>query len=98
MATAKKTPGRESYEVYLEAAELGIQEQVGLLHRNLLRSDLPASFQYVPSWLTHPGRFMLDPRIDIHAGEQYPDPSTPGFGIFLDSAPDTGGAIEYAAL
>ena len=93
MTSASRVPDRESYAVYLDAAELGIQEQVGVLHRNPHRSDLPASFQYVKRWETHPGRFMLDPRLDIHTGEQYPDPSTPGFGIFLDSAPDRWGRM-----
>ena len=72
MTKAKTLPDRETYDVYLEAAELGIREQVGVLHRNLRKDDLPASFQYAPSWETHPGRFMLDPRLDLHSGEQYP--------------------------
>ena len=90
MSKAKALPDRETYHVHLEAAELGIQKQVGVLHRNLRKEDLPASFQYVPSWEEHPGKFMLDPRLDLHSGEQYPDAGAPGFGIFLDSAPDRG--------
>ncbi len=93
MTKAKTLPDRETYDVYLEAAELGIREQVGVLHRNLRKDDLPASFQYAPSWETHPGRFMLDPRLDLHSGEQYPDAGAPGFGIFLDSAPDRWGRM-----
>lgn len=93
MSKAKAHLDRESYRVHLEAAELGIQEQVGVLHRNLRKDDLPASFQYVPSWEEHPGRFMLDPRLDLHSGEQYPDAGAPGFGIFLDSAPDRWGRM-----
>jgi len=93
MSKAKTLPDRETYNVFLEAEELGIQEQVGVLHRNLRKEDLPASFQYVPSWEKHPGKFMLDPRLDIHSGEQYPDAGAPGFGIFLDSAPDRWGRM-----
>jgi serine/threonine-protein kinase HipA len=93
MTKARQAQDRQTYNVHLEVEELGIQEQVGVLHRNLRREDLPASFQYVPSWEQHPGRFMLDPRLDIHSGEQFPDHSTPGFGIFLDSAPDRWGRM-----
>lgn len=89
----KVPPVWETYSVHLEAAELGIQEQVGVFHRNLRKADLPASFQYLPSWEAHPGKFMLDPRLDLHSGEQYPDPGSPGFGIFLDSAPDRWGRM-----
>jgi len=98
MSKAKTLPDRETYNVYLEAEELGIQEQVGVLHRNLRKEDLPASFQYVPSWEKHPGKFMLDPRLDIHSGEQYPDAGAPGFGIFLDSAPDRWGRMLMERL
>lgn len=93
MKKAKQAQDRQTYNVHLEVEELGIQEQVGVLHRDLRKEDLPASFQYVSSWERHPGRFMLDPRLDIHSGEQFPDHSTPGFGIFLDSAPDRWGRM-----
>ena len=63
MSQAKTQLDRETYSVHLDAAELDIQEQVGVLHRNLRKEDLPASFQYVPSWEKHPGKFMLDPRL-----------------------------------
>lgn len=66
---------------------------MGVLHRNLRKEDLPASFQYVQSWEEHPGKFILDPRLDLHSGEQYPDAGAPGFGIFLDSAPDRWGRM-----
>lgn len=93
MGKTKALQDRETYHVHLEAADLGIQEQVGILHRNLRKEDLPASFQYVDSWERHPGRFMLDPRLDIHSGEQFPAAGAPGFGIFLDSAPDRWGRM-----
>ncbi len=93
MSKAPARGDRETYNVHLEAAELGIREQVGILHRNLRKEDLPASFQYAPTWDEHPGKFMLDPRLDLHSGEQYPDAGAPGFGIFLDSAPDRWGRM-----
>jgi serine/threonine-protein kinase HipA len=93
MANFKQDSHRQTYHVHLDAEELGIQEQVGVLHRNLRKEDLPASFQYVEIWEHHPGRFMLDPRLDIHSGEQFPEHGMPGFGIFLDSAPDRWGRM-----
>ncbi len=62
MSKSKARLDRETYNVHLESAELGIREQVGVLHRNLRKEDLPASFQYIPGWEAHPGKFMLDPR------------------------------------
>ena len=47
MIKAKILEGRESYSVHLDAVELGIQEQVGVLHRSLRKEDLPASFHRV---------------------------------------------------
>lgn len=83
MSKAPARGERETYNVHLEAAELGIRERVGILHRNLRKEDLPASFQYAPSWDEHPGKFMLDPRLDLHSGEKYPNAGAPGFGIFV---------------
>jgi serine/threonine-protein kinase HipA len=90
---AKQVLERQTFEVHLEAAELGFQEKVGVIHRNLLKEEMPASFQYEESFEKNPARFMLDPRLDIHTGEQYPIAGAPGFGIFLDSAPDRWGRM-----
>lgn len=90
---AKPKPGRQSIEVYLDAAELGAQQRVGTLYRPLARTDLPASFEYDGEWLQSGRAFMLDPRLELWTGEQHPPADTPAFGIFMDSSPDRWGRV-----
>ncbi len=86
-------PRRQSFEVFLDASDLGPLKKVGILYRHEIRTDLPASFEYDEAWL-HDGRaFMLDPRLELWSGEQYPPPGTGAFGIFMDSAPDRWGRV-----
>lgn len=89
----KPKVGRQSIEVHLDARELGIQQRVGVLHRPLARTDLPASFEYDAEWLKTGNAFMLDPRLELWSGEQHPPAQTKAFGIFLDSAPDRWGRV-----
>jgi serine/threonine-protein kinase HipA len=93
MTNAKENPDREAFEVYLDAEELNINEHVGQLYHNLRKEDLPASFEYAPSWFQNPRQFKLDPRLEMYKGEQFPAPNTPGFGMLLDSAPDRWGRV-----
>jgi len=48
-------------------------------------------FAYDQEWLTSPGAFQLDPRLQLISGSAYAHPDTGSFGIFLDSAPDRWG-------
>lgn len=89
----KPKVGRQSIEVYLDARELGARQRVGVLQRPLARTDLPASFEYDAEWLKAGNAFMLDPRLELWSGEQYPPAQTKTFGIFLDSAPDRWGRV-----
>lgn len=82
---------RETYAVYLDAQNLGVNEQVGFLHRSLRHTEDPAYFEHVNSWLSNQNRFVLDPKVLLSEGVQYPAADTYGFGIFLDSAPDRWG-------
>src|SRR5947209_20600052 len=84
---------RQSIEVHLDARELGTQRRVGVLHRPLARTDLPASFEYDAHWLKDGKAFMLDPRLELWPGEQHPPAQAKAFGIFLDSAPDRWGRV-----
>ncbi|HWM85519.1 MAG TPA: HipA domain-containing protein [Kofleriaceae bacterium] len=84
---------RESFEVFLDAAELGVQQRVGTLYRHDVRSDLPASFEYDHAWLQSDRVFMLDPRLELYSGEQHPPRKAAAFGIFMDSAPDRWGRV-----
>lgn len=84
---------RPTIEVYLDAPELAPSQQVGTLYRHDVRTDLGLSFEYAPSWLDHENAFLLDPRLELWAGEQHPPHPTSAFGIFLDSAPDRWGRV-----
>lgn len=84
---------RQSWEVHLDAPELGGMSRVGTLYRHDTRTDLPASFAYEPAWLKSGMAFMLDPRLELWRGEQHPPPDLPAFGIFMDSAPDRWGRV-----
>lgn len=90
---ARGKPGRQHLEVILDAPELGPQRRLGILHRPLARSGLPASFEYDPEWLASDRAFQLDPRLELWTGEQHPPAKASAFGIFLDSAPDRWGRV-----
>jgi serine/threonine-protein kinase HipA len=89
----RKNNERASYEVWLDAPELGENGRVGHLHHSLTQSDLPPSFAYDGDWLASTSRFMLDPRLELWQGEQYPQSGQPNFGIMMDSAPDRWGRV-----
>lgn len=89
----RKNNERASYEVWLDAPELDAASRVGHLHHSLTQSDLPPSFAYDGQWLASPKRFMLDPRLELWQGEQYPQADQPNFGILMDSAPDRWGRV-----
>lgn len=90
---AKANIARDTFEVFLDAAELGVQQQVGTLYRHDVRTDLAASFEYAPNWLASQQVFMLDPRLELWNGEQHPPAKATAFGIFMDSAPDRWGRV-----
>jgi len=79
----------EAFEVWLDAAELGLRAKVGTLVRPAVRTDLPASFEYEPSWLQSERAFTLDPGLQLWSDEreQYPPANSSAFGILMDSAP-----------
>ena len=84
---------REVWEVWLDAAELEPTCLVGRLYQNLVKTAVPASFAYESAWLQGDTKFMLDPRLELYAGEQNPQVDFPAFGIFMDSAPDRWGRV-----
>ncbi len=86
-------PTRDEFDVVLDAPELGAAQRVGVLRRDQTLTDLPASFEYDPEWLSGAHRFMLDPRLELWKGEQHPPRDRPAFGILLDSAPDRWGRV-----
>ena len=80
-------------QVHLQAPELMPPLQAGTLHRRVGRGHEVTSFDYSEDWLRHSGRFLLDPRLGLYPGEQFPAGDASGFGIFLDSAPDRWGRL-----
>lgn len=66
----------------------GFDGAVGQLWLRMRSGRTTASFQYTPDWLRHPGRFGLDPALDLRAG---PFHAEGGFGCFRDAAPDRWG-------
>ncbi|WP_161126211.1 HipA N-terminal domain-containing protein [Malikia spinosa] len=90
MATKRDWP---TIEVHLDAPELVPFQQVGTLYRHEVCTDLGVPFEYARSWLAHENAFLLDPRLDLWAGEQHPPHPAGASGIFLDSAPDRWGRV-----
>jgi serine/threonine-protein kinase HipA len=84
---------RTSYQVHLDARELGVQTLVGTLWRHESRTDAPAAFEYSHAWLQDERAFVLDPRLDLYGGEQHPAQPATAFGVFMDSAPDRWGRV-----
>jgi serine/threonine-protein kinase HipA len=89
----RRSAAREAFEVFLDAAELGVQQRVGTLYRHDVRTDLPGSFEYDRGWLESERVFMLDPRLELWSGEQHPPRQARAFGVFMDSAPDRWGRV-----
>lgn len=80
-------------QVSLHAPELGPPATAGVLHHRRARGGGTLSFAYDPAWLGLRHAFMLDPRLALYGGEQYPPAGQESFGIFLDSAPDRWGRL-----
>lgn len=91
---ARRAPGAtDAVDVYLDALELGPLRKTGRLFHRRSRSQGALSFAYSPEWLASRDAFLLDPRLELYAGEQYAAEGAPTFGIFLDSAPDRWGRL-----
>lgn len=83
----------DAVDVYLDALELGPLKKVGRLFHRRSRSQSALSFAYSPEWLASRDAFLLDPRLELYAGEQFAAERAPTFGVFLDSAPDRWGQV-----
>nr|WP_315596220.1 HipA domain-containing protein [uncultured Cupriavidus sp.] len=88
-----KAANRLTYEVHLDAPELGVNQLVGKLYRHATRTDFPPAFEYDQAWLKGEFRFALDPRLELYRSEQHPPADAPAFGVFMDSAPDRWGRV-----
>jgi serine/threonine-protein kinase HipA len=91
LAIARRA-GQETFQVLLDAAELGLRARVGTLSQ-AVRSNQPASFDYEASWLQGRHALTLDPKLRLWDTGQYPPANGSGFGLLMDSAPDCWGRI-----
>ena len=79
---------REEVFVYVDAAELGPKQKIGILGRERTRSRSIVSFAYDPLWVEATGSFAIDPSLTLFQGQQY---RTDLPGIFTDVVPDRWG-------
>jgi len=80
-------------DVHLQSADADRHVRVGKLAHRHARGHTTLSFSYTSEWLNSRRSFMLDPRLELYAGEQYAAGAQGNFGIFLDSAPDRWGRM-----
>ncbi len=67
--------------------------RLGLLQATRSRTKEVFSFEYDREWLRGGSAQVLDPRLGLFEGPQYPDGEHPNFGLFLDSSPDRWGRL-----
>lgn len=77
----------DGVDVCLDALELDPIKKVGRLFHRRSRSQSALSFAYSSEWLASRDAFLLDPRLELYAGEQFAAQGAPTFDVFLDSAP-----------
>jgi serine/threonine-protein kinase HipA len=64
---------------------------VGRLWAHVRKNKESASFEYDKTWLDNPGRFSLEPALQVGPGAFHTPADTPIFGAIGDSAPDRWG-------
>ena len=78
--------------VYADWYDLSGPLLMGQLHRAIVRGEEILAFEYDSAWLQQGEALLLDPRLQLVTGRQYPDASG-AFGLFTDSAPDRWGRL-----
>lgn len=71
----------------------GVPVLAGRLWARTRRGKESASFEYDAAWLTHPGRFSLEPALTLGPGPFHTPAGRPLFGALGDSAPDRWGRV-----
>ncbi len=84
---------REKKTIYVFSDWLGLEKAhfMGTLLAVPSRGKEIFSFQYDPNWLKSGHSCILDPKLGLVVGPQYPNKVHPNFGLFLDSSPDRWG-------
>lgn len=77
--------------VFVHLDDEGFPGAVGQLRLRSRQRRESASFRYDEDWLRHPGRFALEPALDLQAGAFHTGPEQRVFGVFSDAAPDRWG-------
>lgn len=81
--------------VYADWDGLPHPQQIGVLNSRRTRAHETFEFQYDPAALADPviGQLVLDPKIFLFEGPQYPTTPQDRFGVFADSSPDRWGRL-----
>jgi len=84
----------ERLPIYVYADWEGLAEPtlIGVVHRSVVRGEEVLAFEYEQEWLKLGEALLLDPRLQLVQGRQYPDASG-AFGLLTDSAPDRWGRL-----
>lgn len=85
-------PERAPIHVYADWQGLPGPTLIGLVHRSVVRGEEVLAFDYAREWLKRGDALLLDPRLQLVPGRQYPD-ATGAFGLMTDSAPDRWGRL-----
>lgn len=78
--------------VYADWVWLEKPALMGVVHRSVVRGEEVLAFEYEQEWLKQGDAMLLDPRLQLVQGRQYPDASG-AFGLLTDSAPDRWGRL-----
>lgn len=78
--------------VYADWVWLEKPALMGMVHRSVVRGEEVLAFEYEQEWLKQGDALLLDPRLQLVQGRQYPDASG-AFGLLTDSAPDRWGRL-----
>lgn len=82
-----------SKQVYVYISLEGEDILVGRIWSHSRKGRESASFEYDPSWLSHPEKFSLEPALTLTAGQFHTQNHQALFGAIGDSAPDRWGRV-----
>jgi serine/threonine-protein kinase HipA len=82
---------KKNIYVFADWEEIEKPQLMGTLLAVPSRGKEIFSFHYDSNWLKSKYACILDPRLALVSGPQYPNKDHPNFGLFLDSSPDRWG-------
>jgi serine/threonine-protein kinase HipA len=84
---------RQQIDVCLDAEIIEALCRIGTLFRTTGHGHSVFSFAYDPEWLRRPNTFEIDPDLQLHDAESFPNQPAGVFRIFTDSSPDRWGRL-----